>query len=363
VGQQQWVEILKALYIGVQILILDEPTSVLTPQEAEKLFCLLLRMRSEGIAVVLITHKLSEVMSISDRVTVLRKGRAIATRPTAEVTKEELARLMVGRDLEFTMEAAASKPAGDVLQLVDLHVANHRRRETLHAVSLSVRQGEILGLAGVSGNGQSALFDAVVGVANAARGRVLLESQDLTGLSPSERAEMGLASIPPDRLKQGLLLDFSVAENLILGLQRSAPFRSRAVLNLKEVAAFAQKAIREYEIQTSGANQRAGVLSGGNLQKLILARELSRPIKVLVASSPTRGLDVGATLFVHRRLAELRDQGVAILLISEDLDEVFSLSTRIAVMFKGKIMGIAQRDEVSRERIGLFMAGVAEGAV
>ena len=361
IGQQQWVEMLKTLYVGVEILILDEPTAALTPQETEKLFTMLRKMSSDGMAIVLITHKLHEAMSISDRITVLRKGRVIATRDTRDVTKEELARMMVGRDVVFEVEKDRLAPGDVVFATEGLYALKDNGQEALHDVSIEIRRNEILGLAGVGGNGQQELFDVIVGVRPVEKGEILLNGESIADLSPSVRSNRGLASIPPDRINQGLLMGFSVAGNLILGFQRHPRFTSGLFLSDKETQRFAAQSIEAYDIATYGPNQIAGELSGGNLQKLILARELSHRIEFVVASSPTRGLDVGATEYVHRRLIELRDKGAGVFLISEDLDEMFNVSDRIAVIYDGQIMGIFDVDEVGREKVGLLMAGVRDG--
>lgn len=360
VGKQQWVEILKALYVGVEVLILDEPTAVLTPQESERLFVVLRRMTADGLAIILITHKLQEVLSISDRVTVLRKGRAIATCETSAMTRQELARLMVGREVLFRLEKEQQTGSEPVLDLRQVTVLRPNGQPALHEVSLRVNRGEIVGLAGVAGNGQQELFDLLVGVHRAEQGAVLLEGKDVNGFSPSKLIRRGVASIPPDRIEQGLLMGFTVQENLVLGLQRTPTFCTGPLLNEKKINAFARTAIGEYDIATPGPAHKAGLLSGGNLQKVILAREFSQKIAFLVASSPTRGLDVGATEFVHHRLLDLRAQGAGVLLISEDLDEIFNLSDRIAVIYKGRIMGVIDSASATIQKIGLWMAGIRE---
>jgi general nucleoside transport system ATP-binding protein len=357
VGEQQWVEILKALYVGVELLILDEPTAALTPQEAEKLFDIIRKMRAEGLSIIFITHKLKEVMEVSDRVTVLRKGKLVATVQTSQVTQRDLARMMVGREVVFQIEKGEQKPGQPVLEVLDIRARDDRGTEALQGVSLTIRSSEILGLAGVSGNGQRELFDVITGVRKPAAGKVILDGKDVTGRSPSQIASSGVASVPEDRIHQGLVMDFRVEENLILGFQRQRLFARGPFLSQSGIEAFAQEKIGSYEIMTPSARQITKVLSGGNLQKVIMARELAHSPKLLVVSQPTRGLDVGATEYVRRRLLEQRDCGAAILLISEDLDEIFNLSTRIAVMFKGKIVGVLDADEATLEEVGLLMAG------
>jgi simple sugar transport system ATP-binding protein len=360
VGQQQWIEILKALYVGVDLLLLDEPTAVLTPQEVESLFSIVRKMVAGGISVILITHKMQEVMSISDRVTILRKGKVVDTVDTRSNTKSSLAKLLVGRDFDFAVHKEKVQRGDPVLEVQSVSALRDNRSQALKDVSLTVYRGEILGLAGVSGNGQPELFDALVGVRPLQKGRLLLDSKDIANLSPLEIANRGLASVPQDRLKQGLIDEFSIEENLILGMHGNPPFCSHSVLNWKEIQAFARKSIENFEIKASGPEQTVHQLSGGNLQKVILAREISRPIQAMVVSSPTRGLDINATYYVYGRFLELLKSGVGILMISEDLDEIFNVSDRIAVIYNGRIMGEFDVAAVDREKIGLLMAGVEE---
>lgn len=358
VGEQQWVEILKALYGGVELLILDEPTAVLTPQESEKLFAILRKMREDGLSIIFITHKLKEVMAVSDRVTVLRRGRWVSTVETSTVTKEDLAKLMVGREVVFRLEQEKVGAGEILLEVRDVYAQNDKGHAALRGISFQLRRKEILGLAGVSGNGQRELFDVLVGVRRATAGQVIFEGREITHRSASHIASFGLASVPEDRIHQGLIMDFRVDENLILGLHRSNRFSKWSLLNQARIEAFAQKMIEDYDIATSSLSQTTKVLSGGNLQKVILARELSQEPNCLIVSQPTRGLDVGAAEYVRRRLVEQRDRGAGILLISEDLDEIFNLATRIAVIFKGQIVGIIEVEEATPEAVGLLMAGV-----
>ena len=360
VGQQQWVEILKALYVGVELLILDEPTAVLTPQESQKLFLILKKMTQDGLSIILITHKLHEVMSVSDRVTVLRKGKLVGTVNTNAVSREELARMMVGRDVSFRVKKETFNPGVPILEIDNVHALKENKTEALCGFNLRIRMGEIVGLAGVAGNGQKELFDVVVGVGHPKSGQVILNGEDITHLSPTAISAKGLASIPQDRIHEGLLMDFSIEENLIAGLQRKSPFRKGILLNQLAINQFADQAINDYDITASSPQQKAKTLSGGNLQKVILAREFSQKPKCVIASSPTRGLDVGAMEYVYQRLVALQKAGAGILLISEDLDEIFNISDTIAVIFRGKIMGVFNVDEVNKERIGLLMAGIQE---
>jgi ABC-type uncharacterized transport system ATPase subunit len=363
VGQRQWVEILKALYVGVDLLILDEPTAVLTPLGTEKLFAVLQKMKKEGLSVIFITHKLDEVMAVSDRVTVLRKGELVATVDTASVDKAELARMMVGRDVVFRVERGESHPGAPLLEVEDLWAKGDRGQEALRGVSFFVRAGEVLGLAGVSGNGQKELFEILVGMRRASGGGVTLEGSDVTNRSPRYLMDRGIAAVPEDRIEEGLVMDFRLEENIVLGLHRRRPYARWLFIDGSRIEEFANESIKSYAIATPSARHVTRLLSGGNLQKVVLARELSRNPACLLANQPTRGLDVGATEYVHKRLLEQRDRGAAILLVSEDLDEIFNLSDRIAVIFKGQIAGVMDADEASLQRVALLMAGGGTGTV
>lgn len=357
VGEQQWVEILKALYVGVDLLILDEPTAVLTPQKAEQLFAILRKMKADGLSVIFITHKLHEVMEVSDRVTVLRKGKRVGTLNTCETTKEELAKLMVGREVVFRLEKEALNEGPALLEVHDVRAYNDRGQEALQGVSMTLRRNEIMGLAGVSGNGQRELFEVLVGMRRATAGRACLEGEDLVNRSPRFVMERGLASVPEDRLHEGSVGEFRVDENLILGLHRQPPYAKGQFLSPAHIAAAAKESIRRFDIATPSAAQVTRTLSGGNIQKVILARELSQNPKCLVVNQPTRGLDVGATEYVHRQLLAQRQRGAGILLISEDLDEIFNLADRIAVMFKGRVVAVLDAARATLEQVGLLMAG------
>jgi len=360
VGEQQWIEILKALYVGVELLLLDEPTAVLTPQEVHRLFTIIRKMVDSGISVILITHKLHEVMDVSDRVTVLRKGKMIATVDTKDSTRASLANLLVGREFDFKVSKEKIEFGAPILEINNLTVLRDNKSIGVKDFSLSVRKGEIVGLAGVSGNGQSELFDTLVGVRNPESGRILLDDEDIASLSPAEISNHGMASVPQDRLKQGLIAEFTVQENLILGAHGNAPYSRGSVLNWKVINQFADEAIKNFDIVTSGPQQKVHQLSGGNLQKVILAREVSHHVKALIASSPTRGLDINATYYVYQRFLDLLKTGAGILLISEDLDEIFNVSDRIAVIYNGRIMGIFDTSAVDTQKIGLLMAGVED---
>jgi simple sugar transport system ATP-binding protein len=363
VGQQQWVEILKALYVGVDLLLLDEPTAVLTPQEVQSLFAIIGKMVKDGISVILITHKLHEVMNISNEVTILRKGKSIDTVPTLGNTKASLARMLVGREFDFNVHKEKINIGPQVLEINGLTVRRDNGSMALQDVSFSVHQGEILGLAGVSGNGQVELFETIVGVRKADKGSIRLAGVDILEdlvHNPETIANLGLASVPQDRLRQGLVEEFTVEENLVLGLHDDPSYSKGFSMKWKAIRAFAKQSIQQFEIKTTGPLQPVGQLSGGNLQKVILAREISRPIKMMIASSPSRGLDIGATYYVYGRFLDLLHTGAGILMISEDLDEIFNVSDRIAVIYNGRIMGVFNAHEVDKEKIGLYMAGLEE---
>jgi simple sugar transport system ATP-binding protein len=366
VGEQQRVEIIKALYRGASLIILDEPTAVLTPQEVDDLFVTLKRMASEGHALIFISHKLHEVAAISDRVTVLRDGRVVGSRPTLRLRsgqavgaiRNELAQMMVGREVR----PLAPQPlrAGDVrLQVEALRVQGDRGAEVLRGVSLEVRAGEIVGLAGVSGNGQRELAECLAGLRKHTAGKIYLDGQDVSHASPRERMAAGQAYIPEERMREGAIREFSVQENLFLH-DHAAPEYTRGIfMDFRAIATRARELVTRFNVKTPGLDTPLKNLSGGNIQKLILARELSRQPKVLLASQPTRGVDIGATEYIHQRLLEQRAAGTAILLISEDLDEIQELSDRIAVMYEGQIVGIVHRGEATPEQLGLLMAGIA----
>jgi len=359
VGEQQRVEILKALYRGARILVLDEPTAVLTPQEAEELFKTLRSMVSEGHTVVFISHKLSEVMSVADRITVLRRGEVVDTVAASETSKEELARMMVGREVLFRVAKRDSSPGEVVLEIDGLRALNDKGLEALRDVSLTVRHGEILGVAGVAGNGQRELAETVVGIRGVTKGRIRVDGSDVTNKPAREVMDRGVSYVPADRMGAGLVTNLSVAENLILKCYREPPICNGFFLNAEAISAHAEELVRTYDVMTPGIQTRARLLSGGNLQKLILAREISSRPALMVAVYPTRGLDVGATEAVRRLLLEQRDAGGGILLISEDLDELLSMSDRIAVLYEGRVMGVRDSEEASVEELGLMMAGTA----
>jgi len=357
VSEQQRVEILKALLRGASTLILDEPTSVLTPQEATQLFTVLRNMKREGKSVIFITHKLDEVMAVSDRVTVLRKGRVIETVARGDVDKRTLARMMVGRDLETHLPPRRPNKGDTALVVEDLWVLSDRGPAAVRGVSLDVRRGEILGIAGVAGNGQREFVEALTGLRSPTSGRVTALGQDAIGQPVRKLSRVGIGHIPEDRIRMGIVSAMSVAENFILRRYPDPPFAHGPLLDHASIAQFAQRLIVEYSIQTPSIDAPARVLSGGNLQKLILARELSSQPGLIVAAHPTSGLDVSATEQIHRLLLQRRDQGAGVLLVSQDLDELLSISDRIAVLFAGEVMGIVETANAQRETLGLMMAG------
>jgi len=361
VGVQQRVEILKFLYRGADILILDEPTAVLTPEEVDRFFLVLKQLQSKGVTVILITHKLKEVMAVSDRVTVMRDGKNAQTLNTCDTNAQQLARWMVGREVIFRIGQEPARPGEPVLEIDKLLVRDERGLPAVNRLSFTVRAGEIVGIAGVSGNGQDELAEALAGVRRPESGTIRTKGHDLTRCGPRAVIEAGVSQIPSDRQTMGSISDFSVAENAVLPCFHEKPFSRRGVLDWKRIRQFGDHLIQEYDIRTRGSAIPAGWLSGGNLQKLVLARQISLGPKLLVAVQPTRGLDVGATEFVHRKLVEERDRGVAILLISTDLDEILNISDRIVVIYEGQIVGQMDRGSVDLQEIALMMAGATTG--
>jgi ABC-type uncharacterized transport system ATPase subunit len=362
VGQQQRVEILKALYRGADILILDEPTAVLTPQEAVELFEILRRLVAEGMSVIFISHKLNEVLDIADRITVLRRGKKVDTIARDGATEAGLARMMVGRDVLLRVDKQSTSRGDLLLHVEDLHVRDERGLEAVRGVSFDVHAGEIVALAGVDGNGQTQLIDAITGLHKPESGRIVVAGRDLTGQSAHAFLGHGVGHIPEDRHRRGLILEFSLAENLVLHDYAQAPYARRGFLNSKRVVDSARGLLKEFDVRGGTPETRASALSGGNQQKVVVAREVSRDPKVLVAAQPTRGLDVGAIEFVHRRLVEERNEGRAVLLISLELEEVLSLADRILVIYEGRIAG-EYDPGVSEEELGIAMTGGRSEAV
>ena len=359
VGVQQRVEIVKALLREASVLILDEPTSVLTPNETQDLFRIMRELRAGGRSIVFISHKLKEVQAIADTITVIRRGQVVGELPPT-ATDAELASLMVGRAVELKVHKAPATPGDVVLDTSDLTVYGEHGQLAVNGVSLQVRSGEIVGVAGVVGNGQNELCEALLGLRPAASGSMRLSGRDITHDTPRQRLRAGIGYIPEDRQEEGLVADFSVADNLVLDVYDRPPYASGVALNLDAIRASAVSRVEQFDIRTTSISTATGTLSGGNQQKVILAREIGRELKLLVASQPTRGLDVGSIEFVHRRIVAERDQGVAVLIISSELDEIYALADRIAVMYEGRITGI-RPPTVPVEELGLLMAGADPG--
>jgi simple sugar transport system ATP-binding protein len=356
VGWQQRVEILKALYRDARILVLDEPTAVLTPQETEEIFAVLRRLAADGHSIIFISHKLHEVLEIADRITVIRRGRVVGERIPAETDEDDLAELMVGREVQLVVDRGESNPGETVVAVDALRVQDDRGHEVVRGVSLDVRAGEILGVAGVAGNGQDELVEALTGLRRAAAGSIRLRGRDVTSWGPRALREDGLGFVPGDRHRFGLVLAFPLEDNLVLTNYYRRPFARGMVRNDAAVADWATEAIAQYDIRTPSRDVPAGTLSGGNQQKAVVAREFSRDLQFLVLDQPTRGLDVGSIEFIHRQAIRKRDAGTAILLVSAELDEVLELSDRIAVMYRGEIVALVDGPSANREEIGLLMA-------
>jgi general nucleoside transport system ATP-binding protein len=357
VGEQQRVEIIKALYRDIDILILDEPTSMLTPQEEKALFSTLQSMVRQGLSIIFITHKLHEVMEVSNRVTVLRGGKVFGTVNTSETSETELARMMVGHPLIESIASTGSSNNPAVLHLKNVSALNNANVMFLKELSLELRRGEILGIAGVDGNGQAELAEVIAGLRKVQKGEIIMDGKPITTQSPRKIRELGLAYVPQDRLNTGLIMEYSIAENLILDRWYFEKYSGRVFLKKDEIKKFADKAVSEFEIKTPGINVPVNSLSGGNLQKVLMARELARNPKVLVVHNPTRGLDIGATHYIHEQLIKQRDAGVGVLMISLDLDEILTVADRIAVIYEGKIMAVMDAKDADVDYIGLLMGG------
>jgi len=358
VGIQQRVEIVKTLYRNAEIVILDEPTAVLTPQEVDELFRIMRDLKSRGVSIIFITHKLKEVLAIADRITVMRAGRVVNTVEPKATNEAELANMMVGRQVILTVNKQDRQAEDEILKVEGLTVRDQRNLETVHNVSFTVRGGEVLGIAGVQGNGQTELSEALTGLRHPSHGRVIMNGHDVTGKSPRVITETGLAHIPEDRQRHGLVLNYSVADNMALCDYYYSPFSNRGVIQAAALDENAQKLIKAFDVRTPSAFVNAGNLSGGNQQKVIVARELSRPnVKLVIANQPTRGLDVGSIEYIHTEIVKMRDRGVAVLLISAELDEIMALSDRIIVMYRGEIVGSVNRKDATRDQLGLWMAG------
>ncbi|MBA4494396.1 ABC transporter ATP-binding protein [Paenactinomyces guangxiensis] len=357
VGMQQRVEILKTLYRGADTLIFDEPTAVLTPQEIEELIEIMRNLVKEGKTIIFITHKLKEIMSACDRVTVIRRGKVIKTLDVSETDEKELAALMVGREVSFTVEKKEANPKETILQVKDLVVEGSRGIRAVDSLDLEVKAGEIVGLAGVDGNGQTELIEAITGLRPVKSGSIQLRDRDITHFKPRKVTEAGLGHIPEDRHKRGLILDFTVSENMVLQTYYQSPFSKGWTIHFSEVDKYTKRLIDEFDVRTPDEHTPIRALSGGNQQKAIIAREVDRDPDLLIAAQPTRGLDVGAIEFIHRRLIEQRDRGKAVLLVSLELDEIMKVSDRVAVINGGRIVGWVDPHTVSEEELGLLMAG------
>lgn len=357
VGMQQRVEILKTLYRGADLLILDEPTAVLTPQEIDELIVIMRQLARAGKAIIFITHKLKEVARACDKVTVIRRGKKIATLPTQETSLQDLATLMVGRNVKLTVDKNPCQRGDPILEVRGMSALNNRGLAALKDISFSVGQGEIVAIAGVEGNGQSELVDCLTGLREVSQGQIRVEKQAITNLSPRKIGLSGVAHIPEDRQRRGLVLDFSVTENMIMRNYSRPPFSKGPFIRHQESQAYAQRLVEEYDVRTPSVDNKARSLSGGNQQKLVVARELDQSPNLLIAAQPTRGLDVGAIEFVHNQLLKQRDEGKAVLLVSLELDEVLALADRILVMYDGRIIGELCEEEATEEKIGLLMLG------
>jgi general nucleoside transport system ATP-binding protein len=362
VGLQQRVEIIKILYRQADILILDEPTAVLTPQEVEDLFKVVHSLVEKGKSIIFISHKLNEVLEIADHITVLRLGKVVGTTSPDQATPESLASMMVGRTVMLTIDKEPAKPGEVVLDVSGLSVLDDRKLETVKGIDFQVRAGEVLGVAGVQGNGQTELVEALTGLRPFNKGQINILGQTIKEASPRKIREIGSAHVPEDRQRDGLVLSFSLADNLVLNTYYEAPFTKGMNLQQAEIDKAASERVELFDIRTPSISVPVSNLSGGNQQKVIVAREFSRPIKLLIAAQPTRGLDVGSIEYIHNRIIQKRDEGCAILLVSTELDEILSLSDRIAVMFAGKILAILNAEDATREQLGLLMAGVQESS-
>ncbi|MEX1246859.1 MAG: ABC transporter ATP-binding protein [Anaerolineales bacterium] len=360
VGEQQRVEIVKALYRGAEVLILDEPTAVLTPQEADDLFVVLRTLVANGKSIIFISHKLREVLKIADRITVMRDGHVVGERKPAKTNENELAAMMVGREVILQVTKGEAQPGQTVLQVSDLKVNNDLDHSAVDGVTFEVRSGEVLGIAGVQGNGQTELVEALTGLRPAEGGSIVLQGQQVAGATPRRITELSTAHIPEDRQQDGLVLPFPVSDNLVLNTYYKPPFSKGLILQRNAIMEAARERIQNFDIRTPNAQTHVGSLSGGNQQKVIVARELSRTVKLLIASQPTRGLDVGSIEYIHKRLIESRDAGAGVLLVSSELDEIMQLSDRIAVIYQGKIVDILEAKSTSKREVGLLMAGVAK---
>ena len=359
VGVRQRVEIAKALYRNAHILILDEPTAVLTPQEIEGLFAVMVRLREQGTSIIFITHKLKEVLRVADRIAVLRQGRLVGEAQPQAATEATLAAMMVGREVILTVNKAAAQPRAVVLKLDQITARDDLGHQALRNVSFDVHAGEIVGVAGVQGNGQTELVEAITGLRKVDQGRLWMNGQDLTNASPRHITEVGqICHVPEDRHAYGMVDNYSIADNLVLNTYYQAPYARGLTINERAIREQAQSLVKTFDVRTPSIDNSGDSLSGGNQQKMVVAREFSRPIKLLVAAQPTRGIDVGSIEFIHQQIVDKRDDGVAVLVVSSELDEILALADRIVVMYKGEVIGIVPRAQATREGLGLLMAGV-----
>ena len=358
VGARQRVEIIKTLYRKADILILDEPTAVLTPQEALELFEIMRNLVDQGVSIVFITHKLKEVLAVADQITVLRRGKVVGTVKPEEATEASLAAMMVGREVILLVDKGDAQPGEQVLTVHDLVVEDDRGHVAVNGISLEVRAGEILGIAGVQGNGQTELVEALTGLRTPKKGQVTILERDTTYASPRQITEIGVAHIPEDREKDGMVKSYPIIDNLVLNTYYRPPFAQGILMNETEMTRNAREVVEKFDVRTPSILAQAGTLSGGNKQKMIVGREFSRSIKLLIAAQPTRGLDVGSIEFIHRLLIARRDEGVAVLLVSAELDEIMALSDRIAVIYRGQILETISSSETNRNQLGLLMAGI-----
>ena len=356
VGIQQRVEIIKVLYRHANILIFDEPTAVLTPQEVEELFAIIKSLVAQGVSLIFITHKLKEVLAVADRITVIRRGRTVGTATPAEATPQSLAEMMVGRAVELMVRKTIAAPGDSVLVVEDLYVKDERGNLAVKGVSFEVRAGEVLGIAGVQGNGQTELVKALTGLSHVESGLIKIAGQNVNHTSPRQITELGVAHVPEDRQRDGLVLKFPIKDNMMLNTYYNT-FAKGIMIDQEKVNQVSSQWVKDFDVRTPSIDAAAGTLSGGNQQKVIVAREFSRPIKLLIASQPTRGLDVGSIEYIHGRIIQKRDEGTAVLVVSTELDEIRALSDRIAVMFEGKIVDILPANLVTKEQLGLLMAG------
>ncbi|MGG0122245.1 ABC transporter ATP-binding protein [Bacillus paranthracis] len=357
VGMQQRVEILKTLYRGAEILIFDEPTAVLTPQEIHELIQIMKKLVQEGKSIILITHKLKEIMEVCDRCTIIRKGKGIGTVDVAETDEHKLAELMVGRQVNFKTEKIEAKPMEEVLSIANLIVHDTRKLPAVKGLDLTVRAGEIVGIAGIDGNGQSELIEAITGLRKVESGSIAIKGKEITNWPVRRITEEGIGHIPEDRHKHGLVLDFSVRDNIVLQTYYKNPFSKKGILNFSKITEKAKALIEQFDVRTPSEQTLARALSGGNQQKAIIAREVDRNPDLLIAAQPTRGLDVGAIEFIHKKLIEQRDNGKAVLLLSLELDEILNVSDRVAVIYEGKIVAIVDAKETNEQQLGLLMVG------